>query len=302
MNQASILDTLTIHFSQDALWVMNVALSFVMFGVALEIERTDFVRLFKNPKPVLVGFLSQFIVLPFLSFLLVLFFNPPPSVALGIFMVAACPGGNISNFITYLSKGNTALSVSLTAIATLLAVVLTPLNFYFWSGLYEPTSSLLKSVSISFWELAKLVFLLLGFPLALGMWVRFKYPSFASVTSKYFKVLAIVFFLVLIAVALYNNREYLNEGLAYVFVLVVIHNIIAFLTGFSLSSLFKLSWYDKKTITVETGIQNSGLGLLLIFTFFKGLGGMAIVTAFWGIWHMISGVLLAALLSRIKNN
>ncbi len=301
MIQESILDSVTINFSKSELWIMNIALSFVMFGVALEIVREDFERLIKRPKPVFVGFLSQFVALPFMSYLLVISMQPSASITLGVFMVAACPGGNISNFITYLSRGNTALSVSLTAIATLLAVFLTPLNFYLWASLYEPTSTVLQTVSISFWELAKLVFLLLGVPLILGMWVRAKYPVFAATTSKYFKVLSILFFLVLIVVALYKNADYIDKYLSYVFVLVLLHNLIAFLTGFSLSTLFKLSWNDKKSITVETGIQNSGLGLMLIFTFFNGLGGMAIVTAFWGIWHMISGAILATVFSKIKN-
>ena len=120
-----------------------------MFGIALEIAVADFKAIIKQPKLVLTGVASQFLVLPAITFLLVWFLEPFASIALGMFMVAACPGGNISNFITHLAKGNTALSVTLTAIATLLAIVMTPLNLSFWGALYEPTNEILKAVSIA---------------------------------------------------------------------------------------------------------------------------------------------------------
>jgi len=258
------IDTLHINFSAETLWVLNFALAFVMFGIALEISISDFKRLLKDPKPILVGVFSQFLVLPAITFLLVLLMKPIPSIALGMFIVAACPGGNISNFITYLAKGNTALSVSLTAIATLLAIVMTPLNLQLWGSWYQPTSAILTEVAISPFEMIKLVSLLLGVPLIVGMWFNHLRPILAS-----------------------------KLAVAYVFWLVVIHNLVAFTTGFSLARVFGLSQQNLRSITVETGIQNSGLGLLLIFTFFDGLGGTALLAAFWGIWHLISGLSLA---------
>lgn len=264
-----------------------------MFGIALEISLSDFKELFKNPKPVLVGVFSQFIALPAITFLLVLLIQPTPSIALGMFMVAACPGGNISNFISYLSGGNTALSVSLTAIATLLAVVMTPFNLQFWGSLYEPTAGILNEVAISPLEMIQLVALLLGVPLVLGMWVNYLKPELARQMAKVLKVVSLLFFIVLVLLALYNNREIFMDYIFYVFWIVLLHNLLAFTTGFSLGKLFKLSKENIRSITVETGIQNSGLGLLLIFTFFDGLGGMALLAAFWGIWHLVSGLLLA---------
>ncbi len=290
----SAIDTIHINFDTQALWVMNFALAFVMFGIALEISITDFKRLFKNPKPILVGVFSQFLVLPALTYLLVMAIRPIPSIALGMFMVAACPGGNISNFITHLSKGNTALSVSLTTVATLFAVVMTPLNLHLWGSLYEPTAQILNEVNLSPAKMVQLVTLLLGIPLLLGMWVNHMWPKLAQQLAKFLKVGSLVFFILLVIIALYHNRTVFIDYVSYVFWIVLLHNLIALTTGYSLAKLFRLSKKDRRTLAIETGIQNSGLGLLLIFTFFDGLGGMALVAAFWGIWHMISGLSLAS--------
>ena len=290
----SVIDTIHINFDSQTLWVLNFVLAFVMFGIALEISTADFKELLKNPKPVLVGVFSQFLALPAMTFLLVFLLNPTPSIALGMFMVAACPGGNMSNFISHLAGGNTALSVSLTAIATLLAVVMTPFNLQFWGSLYEPTAGILNEVAISPLEMIQLVALLLGVPLVLGMLVNYLKPKLAQRMAKVLKVGSILFFVVLVLLALYNNREIFMDYIYYVFWIVLLHNLLAFTTGFSLAKLFRLSKEDVRSITVETGIQNSGLGLLLIFTFFDGLGGMALLAAFWGIWHLVSGLLLAS--------
>ncbi len=264
-----------------------------MFGIALDISTADFRRLIKDPKPILVGVFSQFLVLPAITFVLVWIMKPIPSMALGMFMVAACPGGNISNFITHLAKGNTALSVSLTAVATLLAIVMTPLNLQLWGSWYEPTATILTEVAISPFEMIKLVSLLLGVPLALGMWFNHLKPNLARKLARILKIVSLLFFIVLIFIALYNNRDIFAEYVTYVFWLVAVHNLVAFTTGFSLAKLFGLSQQNMRSITIETGIQNSGLGLLLIFTFFEGLGGMALLAAFWGIWHLASGLVLA---------
>ncbi|MCM4168736.1 Pantothenate precursors transporter PanS [Arenibacter antarcticus] len=288
------LDNLHIDFTEESLWVMNIALALVMFGIALDISLNDFRRLLRKPKPLFVGMLSQFVLLPAVSYILVLLVTPIPSIALGMFMVAACPGGNISNFVTHTAKGNSALSVSLTAVATMLAVVMTPLNLQFWGSLYGPTATILKEVAISPWEMVKLVGLLLGLPLVLGMYFNQLRPVWASKMAKVLKVVSLLFFVALIFVALYNNRDIFMDYVFYVFWIVIIHNFLAFVTGYSFASIMGLSQINKRTIAIETGIQNSGLGLLLIFTFFDGMGGMALLAAFWGIWHLISGLALAS--------
>ena len=166
------LDKVQINFDYNSLWVLNLALAVVMFGVALGITFDDFKQLLKQPKLVLIGVLLQFVLLPLVTFLLVILIKPQPSIALGMFMVAACPGGNISNFMTHLAKGNTALSVSLTAFATFLAMFMMPFNFSFYSELYQPTAQIIKTVELDSFGLVKLVLLILGVPLLFGMLLR----------------------------------------------------------------------------------------------------------------------------------
>ena len=292
------LDEVQIHFDSHGLMIMNIALAVVMFGVALGITIDDFKNLFRRPKLVILGVLSQFVLLPLITFIVVSIVKPQPSIALGMMMVAACPGGNISNFMTHLAKGNTALSVSLTAFATFLAMFMTPFNFQFYGNLYEPTAQILRTVELDPMELVKLVILILGVPLVLGMLVRVKVPKLAMKLSKILKPLSIIVFIAIVVIAFSNNLDIFNNYVHHVLGLGIMHNFIAILLGFGLATLFKLSFRDKKTLAIETGIQNSGLGLLLIFTFFEGLGGMAIMAAFWGIWHIISGLLLATYWSR----
>lgn len=294
----TLLDNVHINFDAETIWLLNCALALVMFGIALEISPKDFKQLFLKPRPVITGVFSQFILLPAVTFLIVYTISPIPSIALGMIMVAACPGGNISNFITHLARGNTALSVSLTAIATLLAVIMTPLNLQFWGGMYGPTTSILQKVSVSPFDMVKLVSLLLGLPLILGMWVNHTNQDLAQKMAKVLKVGSLLFFIALVVIAFYNNLDIFMDYIFYVFWIVLLHNLLAFLTGFSFAKLMGLSKQNTRTITIETGIQNSGLGLLLIFTFFEGLGGMALLAAFWGIWHLVSGLLLSAVWGR----
>lgn len=294
------IDKIAINFDANGLWVLNSALAIVMFGVALGISTKDFRLLLKAPKLLIAGILSQFILLPFITFLVVIILKPQPSIALGMFMVAACPGGNISNFMTHLAKGNTALSISLTAFATVLAVFLTPLNFELYGNLYKPTAALLQDIHLSFFQLLKLVTLILGIPLILGMLVRYKFENLAIKLSKLLKPLSILIFIAIVCIAFYNNIDVFKDYVKHVVGIGVFHNALALLLGFLVAKAFGLSFKDQKTIMIETGIQNSGLGLLLIFAFFNGLGGMALIAAFWGIWHIISGLVLSLYWSRKK--
>ena len=287
------LDTAKINFDSTGLWVLNIALAIVMFGVALGITIDDFKSLVKQPKLVLVGILSQFILLPLITYGFIILIKPQPSIALGMMLVAACPGGNISNFMTHLAKGNTALSISLTAFATFVAVFMTPFNFQFYASLYQPTATLLKDVALNPFELVQLVILILGIPLVIGMVVRYRFENTAIQLSKILKPLSIIVFAAIVVIAFSKNIDVFNAYIHHVLLLGISHNIMAILLGLTIAKLFKLSFKNQKTIAIETGIQNSGLGLLLIFTFFNGLGGMAILAAFWGIWHIISGLLLA---------
>ena len=294
----SSLDDLRLNFNQDSLWVLNLCLALIMFGVALDLKVSDFKRLLETPKASIVGLASQFILLPFITFLLVWIIEPQPSIALGMMLVAACPGGNISNFLTHLSKGNTALSVSLTAIGTVLAIVMTPFNLELWAGLYPPTAKLLKEVQLDALDIFKTILLLAGLPLTIGMIFAHYFPDVAAKVSKAVKPISILIFVAFVIIAFANNLDHFLNYIHLVLIIVFIHNATALLTGFWAARLSGLSMENQKTIAIETGIQNSGLGLLLIFSFFNGLGGMAIVAAWWGIWHIISGLIIATYWSR----
>lgn len=295
------IDAVELNFNQDNIFMLNISLGLIMFGVALNLTIDDFRRLLTNPKAALIGVFSQFIVLPFLTFLLVLVLQPIPSIALGMIMVAACPGGNISNFMSVTARGNVALSVSLTAVSTLLAIVMTPINLAFWGSMYEPTAEILKEVSVSFLDVFKTVTMILGIPIILGMTVRHKFEKLAVMLKGFMQVVSILIFAAIVILAFMANFDLFLQYIHRVILLVLLHNAIALTTGFQLGRLFGLPRADKRTLAIETGIQNSGLGLLLIFAFFEGLGGMAIVAAWWGIWHILSGLSLAYIWNRKKS-
>jgi bile acid:Na+ symporter, BASS family len=294
------IDSIKINFDSNGLWVLNIAIAIIMFGVALGITIDDFKRLLKNPKILFVGVLSQFILLPAFTFLAILIIKPHPSFALGMMMIAACPGGNVSNFFSKMAGGNAALSVSLTAFATLTCIVMTPFNLQFWGSLYEPTNIILKSVELNWIDLLKLVSLILGIPLILGMLIKQYHSEMAEKIEKLLKPISMTVFILLIFVAFSQNLEVFVSYIHYVLFLVIFHNIFAFIIGFYTAKAFGLNEADTKTISMETGIQNGGLGLLLIFGFFDGLGGMALLAAFWGIWDVFSGMALATFWGRKK--
>ncbi len=264
-----------------------------MFGVALDITINDFRNLLKHPKPVIIGIVSQFILVPLTTLGLVYLLRPHASIALGMLMIAACPGGNVSNFMTKLANGNTALSISLTAFATIAALVMTPINLAIWGNLYQPTAKILRSIQINPFDVAKLVVLILGIPLILGMLIRHYNPIISKKVSRFLKPISVLIFIGFISVAFYNNLDIFKSHIHYVFYLVVIHNSALYMVGFYTAKFGKVVYKNQKTLSIETGIQNSGLGLMLVFLFFKGLGGMALLVAFWGIWEILSGLLLA---------
>ena len=299
-----LLDSIRLNFNKESLFLLNITLAFVMFGVALELKTEKFKRVIMNPKPALIGITAQFLLLPILTLGLVLILDPTPGIALGMILVASCPGGNISNFMTSMAKGNTELSVSLTAVADVSAIIMTPLNFAFWGGIYASIyskgSGLLTPIEIDPIEMFKTMFILLGIPLTIGMIFSYKFPKITSKIVKPIKIASIVIFASYVVGALALNWEYFYKYVHLVFLIVLIHNALALSTGFSIAKLFKLNKNNVRTITIETGIQNSGLALVLIFNpnLFNGMGGMAFIAALWGVWHIISGLGIAAYWSR----
>jgi BASS family bile acid:Na+ symporter len=202
--------------------------------------------------------------------------------------------------MTQMAKGNAALSISLTAFATLVSLVMTPFNLSFWGNLYAPTAEILQTVELDPLELVKLVTLILGIPLIIGMLVRKYKEALAHKLQKLLKPLSLVIFMLFIVIAFYDNLSIFMNYVHYVLILVIAHNLLALLLGFYFAKAMKLSYKDQKTLSIETGIQNSGLGLLLIFSFFNGLGGMALLVAFWAICDIFSGLALATYWAKQK--
>lgn len=294
----SAIDQVRLNFNPQGLFIINVAIGLMMFGVALELKFEDFKRIFVAPKAPCIGLAAQFILLPAFTYLLTLILRPPPSIALGMMLVAACPGGNLSNIITYLAKGNCAVSVSMTAVSTAAAIFMTPFNLAFWGSLNPHTAQILKKVSLSPFAVFVNIFIILGIPLILGLVIARIFPALVDKLRKPFKIFSLVFFLGIVAAALGANWQYFIKYVGLVFFGVLVHNALALNLGYWSARLTGLNEPDRRAVSIEVGIQNSGLGLVLVFNFFNGLGGMAIITAWWGIWHIIAGLVAAYIFSR----
>jgi len=292
------VDLVRLNFNPQTLLLLNVVLGFVMFGVSLELKPADFKEALRTPRALVIGLLGHHVVFPALTFLLVLALQPRPSIALGMILVASCPAGNISNFLTHYAKGNTALSVSISTLSTLTAIVMTPVNIAFWGGRYAPAQAILHEVAVNPVEMFLHVLLLLGLPLAAGLFVSRQWPRFTARAQKPMKLFSLGFFLIFVLAALGANWQYFLLYVGMVVGVVFIHNASALATGYGLALAVGLPERDRRAVSIECGIQNSGLGLILIFDFFGGLGGMAVITAWWGIWHIIAGLSLATFWSR----
>ena len=292
------IDSIKLAFDPASLKTLNVVLGLVMFGVAIDLKVEDFTRILKSPKAPLIGLVVQFMILPAATFGLTLALREPASVALGMIMVAACPGGNLSNFFTHLARGSTATSVSMTAVSTVLAVFMTPINFQFWASLHPGSAGLLKDVSVGFGDMLQTIFILLGLPLILGMYTRARFPKVADFLRRPFKALSLLFFVAFVVIAFIKNVDAFLAVIDQVIFPVAVMNAAALSLGYGAAKLIKLSDPEAKAVSIEVGIQNSGLGLILIFGFFEGLGGMACVAAWWGIWHIIVGLSLATIWAR----
>lgn len=285
------IDLHQFEFGTGQLFILNICLAFLMFAVALDIKISDFKKILDQPKSVLVGLCSQLLLLPILSIALVYVFRPASSIALGMMLIAACPGGNVSNYAVHLSKGNTALSIMMTSITTVAAIILTPLSFSIWTNFIPVDSTI--SISVAPGQMIQTISLLIFLPLALGMLSNQFLPTFTEKINKPVKTLSMIIFVSFAVVAIFLKFEDLKNYVHLVFIIVLVHNALALLMGYWFARLNKLPEYSARAVSIETGIQNTGLALILIFNFFNGLGGMAIIAAWWGIWHLISGFLLA---------
>ncbi len=296
---------LKIAFSHESLFVLNLSIAFIMFGVALCIKKTEFVEIKNNPKSVFVGALSQFVMLPLATFLVILLIKPLPELALGMILVAASPGGNVSNFFSAQSKGNIALSVSLTAIASIAAIFMTPFNFEFYAdlylGIFEGKLEGVSEIKMEFMDILKKVLTILVVPLIAGIIFTAKLPKITKVIKGPISTISFIILLIFMIVAFSKNVDVFMAYYKYIIALVLVHNLVAFGVGYFTGRAFRLPSKDVRTITIETGIQNSGLALAIIFSVFDGNGGMALLAAWWGIWHIASGSIISFFFKRANN-
>lgn len=302
------IDAINVTLNAGGMNTINIVLAFVMYGVALGIKPRMFVDVFKNPKSVFLGMLCQLVLLPLFTFLLALALGGSITwtMAMGMILVASCPGGNISNFMSSLSKANVELSVSLTAISTALAVLLTPFNFWLYGSLYLHFADIpgeVPTLVIPLWDVFKTIVILLGLPLTLGILTSHFLPNLAEKLKKPFQWFSIIFFIAMVVLSFAGNFDAFLRCIKYIFIVVLIHNLLALSIGFLTGTAFKVPARDRRTLTIETGIQNSGLGLVLLlgtslFTNFPPHGGMLVITAWWGVWHIISGLTVSTIFNR----
>jgi BASS family bile acid:Na+ symporter len=288
------IDAVRLNFSPESLVALNFVLAFVMFGVALDMKVADFKGITTAPRAVLIGMLAQFLLLPAAAWALTMLLRPQPSIALGLILVACCPGGNISNFMTHFARGNTALSVTMTAFSTVGALFFTPFNTTLWGSLNPATDAILREIAIDPLEMFFAVAILLVVPAALGMSVARRYPAFAARARKPFRILSLAVFVAFVLLALAANWDYFLRYTQRVVASVFLLNALGLTLGYLAAAAARLPVADRRAVSIEVGIQNSGLGLILIFNFFGGLGGMAITAAWWGIWHILSGLTVAS--------
>jgi len=265
-----------------------------MFGIALDTRVADFRRVLRMPGAMAAGIAAQFLVLPAVTFVLTLLLRPGPSIALGMILVACCPPGNVSQLLTHRAGGNVALSVSMTALSNALAIVLMPLNFAFWGALHPTAAPLLREIALDPVEVGLHIVAIIGIPFVLGILCAEKLPRLTQRIRRPARILSFLFLVLFILGAVAGNWRYFLDYVGLVLLAVALHDALAFATGWTCARLSGLADYDRRAVTIEVGIRNAGLGLVLIFSFFGGLGGMAVVAGVWGFWDILAGLALAS--------
>ncbi len=295
-----MIELAQIHYDAGSHFVLNLVLAAMILGLALDIKTDDFLRVFRNPKAPSVGLAAQFLLLPALTCGLTLLLDLPPGIELGMILVAACPGGSISNFVTYLARGNVALSISMTAFASLIAIFLMPLNFAFWSGFNPEAVELLREIDVDGSDIFKTLLMVLAIPIALGQAIAHFHPKLASILHKGLKNLSLLALFAFIGIAIFKNFDAFAKYFILLFFCVLIHNGTALALGWATGKLSKLNTADRRAVMIEVGMQNSSLAIAIVFTQFDAQPGMALIAAFWGTWHIVSGLLIA-LVCRINS-
>jgi len=291
-------DDVVLNFAPGTLMILNVVLGLIMLGIALDTSPNDFRVVARRPKPFIFAILAQLVVLPGVTFGLTLILPIPPSMALGMILVACCPPGNISQVLTHRAGGNVALSVSMTAVGNLIYIVTLPLSLAFWGSLHPTASVLLERVELNPWQMLLEIFLIIGLPFLVGLAIRARLARFAAKVQPFVKWFSLLALLGFIVGALAGNWTYFVAFLGIIVLVVTIHDAVALAIGYGTAVVGGMGTRERKAVTFEVGIRNAGLGLGLVFAFFGGLGGMAIVAGWWGIWDIVAGLILAALWRR----
>lgn len=261
-------------------WVLGI----IMLGMGMTMTVDDFKSVLSQPKAVVIGVLAQFIVMPSVALLLCKVFQLPSEIAVGVILVGCCPGGTASNVITYMAKGNTALSVACTSVSTFLAPVLTPAIFYLLASQWLPIDA-----GSMFVDILKVVI----FPIIIGVFLR---TLFKEKTEQYIQVMpliSVVGIVVIVAAIIAASKASIMQSGLLILGVVMLHNALGFLLGFWASRLFKLSYFDSKAVSIEVGMQNSGLGVTLAAIHFAASPITAVPSAIFSLWHNISGPTLA---------
>ena len=279
--------------------VLSLVLATMVFSVALELQLDDFLRVARSPKAVVVGLIPQFILLPVGTWAATLVLDLPPNVEAAMILVAACPGGSLSNVVTHFGRGNTALSVSISAVASLIALFATPFNFSWMVATNPATAGWLQTLNIDPSDIWISLFALLALPLALGLTLTRHLPDFSARIRKPLGNFSLIALLAFIVLGLIKERQLLTMGLLPTLGLVVAHNAIGLLMGWLTSGVMGLSSADRRAVTIEGGMQNAGLALGIIAVQFNADLGMVIIASLWGIWHIVSGMSLALLWRRM---
>jgi len=291
---ASEIDSFQLSMGGGSEAALAIAIAIMMFAVALGL-RTKHFRFFKTqPSIYLAGVIGQIIGLPLLTIGLCFLLEPLPSVALGMILVSCCPGGSVSNILALFGKANTALSVSLTATSSLFAAFLTPVSILFWSSFYPPTNKLLTEINLDIVSFLLQTLVILAIPLIIGMLMARYTPKIAEKLQKPLAIIGAGLLAIIIIFACWKFLPiYISLGLG-LLGLVILHNIAAFALGNIFSRIAKADIPSRRAITLEVGIQNSGLGIVILLTQLDGLGGAGAVAGAWGTWHIIGGSALVA--------
>ncbi|HEU5143673.1 MAG TPA: bile acid:sodium symporter family protein [Dermatophilaceae bacterium] len=292
------VDDVVLQFNSGSLDLLRYVIAAILFGIALDTKVSDFSRALRKPKAMAVAIVAQFLLLPALTFALTLLLQVRGSVALGMILVACCPPGNVSNILTHRAGGDVALSVSMTAVSNVFAIFLMPLNVALWAGLHPTAGAAFREFELSAVSMLGEIALVIGLPFALGIFISSRFPTAAARAQPWVSRIAVLALVAFIVAGVAGNSQVFLDHIGVVLLAVLLHDAVALGLGYAIARASGLDEYSTKAMTFEVGIRNAGLGLLIVFAFFGGLGGMAIVAAWWGVWDIIAGLAVAAWWTR----